>query len=214
MATQAERRSVTRERLLEGAVEVLVSSGAAGFTTTEVATRSGLSQGAIFKHFPTKAALLSASAEYIFSGLVARYEGEFATRMPEALPATDNLDERLTAGLDLLWEVFADERLQAAYDLFSAARTDAFIQADLEPVVLAHTESIHELAQVLFADVYRVDPQRLSDAIDLVVATMQGRVIQRLATPSPETDQRVLALLHGLFAEHLADLTVEQEIRS
>lgn len=145
MATQAECRSVTRERLLEGAVEVLVSSGAAGFTTTEVATRSGLSQGAIFKHFPTKAALLSATAEYIFSGLVVRYEGE---RMPEALPGTDNLNERL------------------------------------------------------------------SDAIDLDVATMQGRVIQRLATPSPETDRRVLALLHRLFAEHLADLTGQQEMRS
>ena len=191
-----------------------MSSGASGFTTTEVATRSGLSQGAIFKHFPTKAALLSATVEYIFSGLVARYEGEFATRMPEAVPGTDNLNERLTAGLDLLWEVFADERLQAAYDLFSAARTDAFIQIDLEPVVFAHTASIHELAQALFADVHRVDPQRLSDAIDLVVATMQGRVIQRLAVPSPETDQRVLSLLHGLFAEHLADLTGEQQVRS
>src|SRR5690606_10519027 len=133
MATQHERRTATRSRLLDAALAVLVDHGAAGFTTTEVGRRAGMSQGAIFKHFATKADLLAATVEHLFAALVAQYEGQFATVDPVDDPAT-----RLRVGLDLLWEVFQDERLLAAYDLFTAARTDPDLRADLQPVVRAH----------------------------------------------------------------------------
>lgn len=206
MATQAERRTATRERLLEAAAVVLVDLGAGGFTTTEVARRSGLSQGAVFKHFPTKGHLLSATVEAIYAGVVARYEGEYVARVAAVGHGPGDLEARLDAGIDLLWEAFQDERLIAAYDLFTTARTDPALQADLQPVVRAHVDSIHALAELLFPDAHAVDPDRLRDAIDLTVAVMEGLVVNRLALPDPDMDERVLAVLRRWNADRLADL--------
>jgi len=199
MATQAERRASTRAKLLEAATEELVARGAGGFTTSAVAERAGVSQGAVFKHFATKADLLAATVAEVFAGLVARYEGQFAATPAGAAPA-----ERLAAGLDLLWEVFQDERLLAAYDLFAAARTDPALQADLQPVVQAHVANLHALAEALFADLLVDDLGRLHDAVDLAAATMQGLVINRLAVADPATEDRVRAMLHHWVAERLA----------
>ena len=106
MPTQDERRRATRQRLLDAAAEVLEARGSSGFTTTEVGRRAGLSQGAIFKHFATKADLLAATVEHVFSGLVTRYEGEFAARAAVAGSAPDAgggdaLTARLHTGLEL-----------------------------------------------------------------------------------------------------------------
>ncbi|QXC63159.1 TetR/AcrR family transcriptional regulator [Aquihabitans sp. G128] len=199
MPTQEERRSSTRARLLEAAADVLVEAGATGFTTTAVAERAGVSQGAVFKHFATKADLLAATVASIFAGLVARYEGQFVASDAAAAPA-----DRLGAGLDLLWEIFQDERLLAAYDLFTAARTDADLQADLQPVVRAHVANLHALAELLFADLLVDDVDRLHDAVDLAAATMQGLVVNRVAVAAPETEARVLAMLRHWVADRLA----------
>lgn len=198
MATQHERRTATRSRLLDAALAVLVEDGAAGFTTTEVGRRAGLSQGAIFKHFATKADLLAATVEHLFAALVAQYEGQFATVDPATDPAT-----RLRVGLDLLWEVFQDERLLAAYDLFTAARTDPDLRADLQPVVRAHVANLHALAEVLFGDLVAADGGRFHDAVDLAAATMQGLVVNRQGVADPDVETRVRALLADIAVERL-----------
>jgi AcrR family transcriptional regulator len=198
MATQQERRTATRGRLLDAAMAVLVETGASGFTTTEVGKRAGLSQGAIFKHFATKADLLAATVEHLFAALVAQYEGQFATVDPVADPA-----DRLRAGLDLLWEAFQDERLLAAYDLFTAARTDAALRADLQPVVRAHVANLHALADSLFGGVATVDAVRFHAAVDLAAATMQGLVINRQGVADPDVEARVRALLADIAVDRL-----------
>lgn len=219
MPTQPERRAATRMRLLDAAMAVLVEDGAAGFTTTEVGTRAGLSQGAIFKHFPTKADLLAATVEHLFAGLVAQYEGLFAAvdspGPDEATGATGSpatAADRLSAGLDLLWEVFQDERLLAAYDLFTAARTDAELQADLQPVVRAHVANLHALAERLFGDLVAVEPDRFHDAVDLAAATMQGLVVNRQGVADPAVEDRVRALLAEIAVERLLGDRHDEEV--
>ncbi|MEO6629729.1 MAG: TetR/AcrR family transcriptional regulator [Aquihabitans sp.] len=217
MATQGQRRAATRDRLIDAATDVLVSAGAAGFTTTEVGKRAGLSQGAIFKHFATKADLLTATVEGIFAGLVVTYEGEFVARtQPAVVPAGHLADaasstqaERLSTGLDLLWEIFQDERLLAAYDLFAAARTDPALQADLQPVVRAHVANLHALADLLFPEAHGIDPARLHDAVDLAAAAMQGLVINRLAVADPDVEERVRVLLQRWVGDRLTDLLAD-----
>ena len=48
----------TRGQLLEAALECLIERGYAGTTLAEVTARAGLSNGALWKHFPTKAQLM------------------------------------------------------------------------------------------------------------------------------------------------------------
>ena len=205
MATQEERRTGTRARLVDAATVVLVEAGAHGFTTTEVGKRAGLSQGAIFRHFATKADLLAATVESIFDGLVDRYEREFTRRAP-ALGADPG--ERLDASFDLLWEIFQDPQLLAAYDLFTASRTDTDLQRDLQPVVRAHVQRLHDLTDVYLADLARIDAGQLHGAVDLVAATMQGLVINRLAVADPDVEDRVRSSLRTSVKARLLAMEV------
>ena len=75
--TQAERRETTRQALLEATIASLVEAGYARTTTTEVVRRAGVSQGALFNHFPTKSALVAAAAEQLFADLVSVFEDAF-----------------------------------------------------------------------------------------------------------------------------------------
>ena len=84
--TQAERRSSTRARLLSATIESLVEAGYTRTTTTEVTRRAGVSQGALFKHFATKSALVAAAAEQLFADLIADFDGAFE-RSTQASPA-------------------------------------------------------------------------------------------------------------------------------
>jgi AcrR family transcriptional regulator len=207
VATQQERRTGTRVKLLRAATDVLVEAGAHGFTTTEVGKRAGLSQGAVFRHFASKAELLAATVESIFAGLVDRYQREFTSR---ASTVGSSVVDRVDASFDLLWEIFQDPELLAAYDLFAASRTDPDLQADLQPVVRAHVARLHELTDLSLADLAMVDHELLHTAVDLVAATMQGLVINRLAVADPEVEGRVRRLLHG----SISGLLLGAEVRS
>ena len=205
MATQEERRTGTRARLIDAATAVLTEAGAHGFTTTEVGKRAGLSQGAVFRHFATKADLLAATVESIFDGLVDRYQHEFASRAPRM--GADPGD-RLDASLDLLWEIFQDPQLLAAYDLFTASRTDPDLQADLQPVVRAHVQRLHDLTELYLVDLVLVDADQLHAAVDLVAATMQGLVINRLAVADRDVEDRVRSLLRSSMKARLLAMEV------
>ena len=103
--TQVERREATRAALLAAALDQLVAEGLGGFTTTEVCRRSGLSQGALFKHFATKDLLLAAVAEHLFDELRTEFEREFTALGPG--------DRSTRAGVELLWRQMFDPRLAA-----------------------------------------------------------------------------------------------------
>lgn len=49
----------TREKILDAASEVVLSSGAAGLTLEKAAKEAGVSKGGLLYHFPSKQALLS-----------------------------------------------------------------------------------------------------------------------------------------------------------
>src|SRR5687768_638060 len=131
--TQAERRASTRGKLLDAALDELVEGGYHDLTTPAICQRAVVSQGALFKHFPTKSALLAAAAEHLFAALRSGY----AERFEAAGAASDPIRK----GVELLWNVFQDPRLHAAYDLYTAARTDADLRASLDPVVREHAEN-------------------------------------------------------------------------
>lgn len=60
MATQAERRARTREKLVEAARAEFVESGYEDAQTASILARSGLSRGALYHHFDSKKALFEA----------------------------------------------------------------------------------------------------------------------------------------------------------
>src|SRR5689334_10540548 len=112
--SQQERRETTRRRLLDAAVQELTETGYVRFRTAEVCRRAELSQGALFKHFATKAELVGATAQHLFSLLIREYHELFA----QAAAHEDPIGTSLT----LLWKTFNGPLPKAAVELLAAAR--------------------------------------------------------------------------------------------
>lgn len=66
----AERRAVTVEAVIELAAE----QNPGDITTAAIAKRMGLTQGALFRHFPNKDAILQAVMEWVAERLLARID--------------------------------------------------------------------------------------------------------------------------------------------
>jgi len=65
-----ERRAAT----VEAVVELAAEQNPADITTTAIAERMGLTQGALFRHFPSKDAILEATMSWVSDRLLARVD--------------------------------------------------------------------------------------------------------------------------------------------
>ena len=189
--TQAERRSTTRRSLLDAAIESLVDAGYAGLTTPSVCRRAGVSQGALFKHFATKAELVAATAEHLFANLVDTFRA--------GLPPLDAATDRPAVVVQQLWVVFQQPRLEAAFELYVAARTDADLADRLAPVSERHSENMRRLAHELF-------PKAAHDAgfdafVDLGIAALQGAAISRPLRRDDAIHEPMLAALTAFLRQ-------------
>jgi AcrR family transcriptional regulator len=123
--TQAERRATTRTKLLEAALACLMDRGYAGTTLAEVAARAGLTNGALWRHFRSKAALMSDVALFCEARMAAR---------PGRFPSSLSLDQRLAQTVKHLWAWAHEPDFQALIELVRAGRTDPELRAALQAV--------------------------------------------------------------------------------
>ncbi|MGY1771526.1 TetR/AcrR family transcriptional regulator [Blastococcus sp. SYSU D00813] len=165
MATQGERRAATRTALLDAALDRLVSDGVAGCTTAAVCARAGVSSGALFNHFPTKAALLGAVAARVFDEAVTEYLARFAE-----ISAVSG--DPLGDAVRLLWHTHDEPRLAAVLELTVWARTDPELAAQLEQVNGPHTARVLGVARDLLP-AYADHPQ-FEAVFDLAVSAVFG----------------------------------------
>ena len=128
--TQEERRARTRTRLLDATVDCLVELGWSGTSTTEVASRAGVSRGAQQHHYPTKRELVAAAVEHLLERQRLAYEQAFAILPPER--------RNVEGALDLLWNVFRQRPALALLELVVAARTDD----ELKPLCIDMNERV------------------------------------------------------------------------
>jgi AcrR family transcriptional regulator len=133
-----------RAAMVEAAVQLLRERGAEHVTVREAARRAGVSSGAPFRHFPTRAALMTAVAEEALR----RFRAEIDLRMAEA--ADDDPLVRLSA-------------LARAYLSWAVANPTFFaILGDRGALDLAQAPALRdELAQV-----YEIVPRLLAEAAD------------------------------------------------
>ncbi|WP_104483470.1 TetR/AcrR family transcriptional regulator [Actinokineospora auranticolor] len=124
--TQQERSELTREALLEATIACLVELGYARTTVQEICARAGVSRGAQQHHFTTKAELMTAALEHLFSRMTSQLRAAAAALPPGRA--------RVTAGIDMLWESYSGTLSTAAMELWVAARTDPELREALTPV--------------------------------------------------------------------------------
>jgi AcrR family transcriptional regulator len=182
---QQARSVATRRRLLDAAVDTLLALGLARTSTTEVCRRAGVSQGALFKHFASKAALLAATTEHLFAQLVDDFRRGFAAIAGEA--------DRVAAAVHALAAIFRQPRLEVAFELYAAARTDTELHAALAPVLARHRENLHREARALFPEA--AGAESFLPVVDTVVDALQGAAVGALVLPDAASEARRLEQL-------------------
>ncbi len=163
MATQEERRTGTITRLIEAGAEVLVNDGNAGFSTAAVAKAAGVSNGALFRHFPTRLDLLVASTELLMERMRHVFAEEF-TRLGEG--------PKLRHILQALWTCVDRNELLAITEITALTRTDADLQERFTPILAAHHEKISELIRL--ARPADLEPERAEQLGFLFIYALSG----------------------------------------
>ncbi|MCW2835457.1 MAG: TetR family transcriptional regulator [Nocardioides sp.] len=193
--TQAERRDTTTARLLD-AVEVVISeSGYARTTVAAVCAQAGLSQGALFRHFPHRRALLVATAERVAE----RQTEDFAEQFRAVRPGPDTVLEGLTA----LRSLVRSRSNQVWHELVRAARTDDALREDLGPALRDYHRRSAAAAAAFFGDQWSGAAQ---DVVRVVVNYLDGEAAVAQVLPDQDRDDATLRLLaqltQPLFTHH------------
>lgn len=154
---------------MEAGAALLARDGLRGTTTAAVAARAEVSEGALFKHFPTKVELLAACVEQVLAGLV----DEFRAGLPRRRPPT--LEGRVRLAVAELWRVFGLPPMQGLFEVYLAARTDPDLSRAIEPLLEAHGRRIHDEARALLPEL--AAHAALEQSVDAIVWAMQGAAI-------------------------------------
>ena len=195
--TQAERREGTIAALLDAAVRCLTERGYAATSTAAICAEAGVSQGALFRHFPTRQALLVATAEHV------------ATRNVEAFRATtegaavDSVDD-VAAVLGHLRAAVLSPANQTWRELLVAAHSDADLRTALLPARESLQAQMLDAAADLWGD--RLPTDDLPAVLSIVVNMLDGLAFSALdpdPTAAPgRTVERALRLLAGMVVSH------------
>lgn len=182
--TQA-RAVATRARLIDATVACLVEHGLAGASTPVIARAAEVSQGALFKHFASKAELLAAALEQVLARLVTEFQDQLTPRK--------RFQASVEAACGVLWEIFREPEMRAVFEVYIAARTDPELAALLAPILRQHRAAILTEARRLFP----VAPRAAADldaAVDVIVNAMQGAAIALFAGDHAAEEEQLASL--------------------
>jgi AcrR family transcriptional regulator len=164
--------------LLDAAADLLVTDGLGAFTTAAVTQRAGLSNGALFGHFPTRLDLLAATLEHILSGLRDGYEVTF-----NGLVDTGATPETL---LELLWESMSNPSFGAVLSVYTHARTDPELYDAIHDLVVRHGAFVGQINRRVTSS-FVDEPERaalVSGLGTLAILAMQGLVVSHMVGAS------------------------------
>ncbi len=185
-APSQARAQHTVAAILEAALQVLVTTGAEGLTTTRVAERAGVSVGTLYQYFPDKRALVVALRVRYVDGLVEHVGA--AMRAAAGLPPEAAFRPVITALL-----TFKRENLQLSRAVRAAGGD--FTQPEMIRAVGAR------LVQVTQAFVEAAAPGRAHP--ELVARVLVGAIEGALSVAVDESPE---LLASDAFAEELMRL--------
>ena len=194
--TQAERREGTIGALLDATVACLAERGYAATSTAAVCAEAGVSQGALFRHFPTRQALLVATAEHVAASNVA----DFRATVGAEVGTVDDV----VAVLHRLRAIVLSPANQTWRELLVAARVDA----DLRAALLPARESLQARMLAVATELWgaRLPADDLAAVLSIVVNVLDGLAFSALdpdPTAAPgRTVERALRLLAQMIVSH------------
>lgn len=192
---QQQKSAMTREKILDSAVECFVELGYGGTTTAVVAERAGVSRGAMLHHFPSKSGLMQAAVDHLYDQMVAMY-----TRYVESIPADLSVDERNRRGLQAYWKYLSSDLFTAYHELTISGRTDPELAAILEQTAGKFVSTWKNANEQLFPD-WAARGELYNLAMDITQFLLEGMAVSPIVTRRRERVKRILDYLGDRLEE-------------
>lgn len=195
--TQAERTATTIENLMHAAVDSLVEVGYARTSTQDICRRAGVSQGALFRHFPTRLAFMIVVADYVGLQMVEQFTSRFL-RVEQQQPT-----DLIGLALNLARENTRSPLQHAWMELVVAARTDRDLQAAIQPIWAKSQQKIRDQARNLLPGLVDHIPD-FDTAVEVVTMFYEGEAMNHVLNPLTDGDDRRAAWVGNFLRKMVA----------
>jgi AcrR family transcriptional regulator len=167
--SQDERSQETRWKACEATLDALVEVGYERISTPMIASKAGISRGALTHQFPKRDDLLVAAFLHLVDGWRSNYPFRQDTR-----PSKLSIEDLIEA----LWKnIFEPERYAAAAELMLASRQNNGLGQALRDVLIAWIEERDEIAiQILGVE---EKDQRAKNFMQLTLSALRGIAMHR-----------------------------------
>jgi AcrR family transcriptional regulator len=188
--TQQQRREETIAGLLDASVDTIIDVGYARASAAVIAKRARVSDGALFRHFPTMGDFMAATAREVMRRQLDSFTKQVA-EIPADKPA-------LEAALTIMRDLTGNATNTVMYELMVAARTDEKLRSTLQEVLTEYAANIYDVAKALpGADQYPDDT--FMALVAIITNTFDGAAIVRAVLPQPDLEAKRIALLASLI---------------
>jgi AcrR family transcriptional regulator len=201
--TQAVRSETTRAKVIDAAIDLLVSTGHAATTPVEVARRARVSRGALLHQFPTRTSMLLAVARHILA--------EQSKFRRERIVDTDAGKKRFYSAVEISWDVEKQPAARALLEIMLASRSDRALRESFGQIIQFGDELRREAAKLAAGDLGIDDIDAVDDMLLLHLTTLRGLAIQLMFGRSQETVERIRKLFTLYERRYAADLMEKQK---
>ncbi|OBK76885.1 TetR/AcrR family transcriptional regulator [Mycobacterium sp. 1274761.0] len=139
--TQQQRREDTIARLLDASIATIIEIGYARASAKVIARRAQVSDGALFRHFPTMGDLMAATAQE-----AGRRQLEAAAKRIADIPSDRPAIEEVLA---IIRDLTANSTNTVIYELMIAARTDEKLRDTLREAMATYIAKIYDAARAV-----------------------------------------------------------------
>jgi AcrR family transcriptional regulator len=184
--TQQQRREETTARLLDAGIETIIEVGHARASAAVIAKRAQVSDGALFRHFPTMSDFMAATAREVM-----RRQLELVIKRVAEIPAAESA---LEAAVKIQWDVTVNATNTVMFELMVAARTDEKLRATLQSVLAEYAANIYETARA-FPGAERFSDETFATLVAIITNSFNGAAIVRSVLPQPDAEAKQIDLL-------------------
>jgi|SRR4051812_9037400 AcrR family transcriptional regulator len=193
--TQQQRREDTIARLLDASIDTIIEVGYARTSAALIAKRAQVSDGAIFRHFPTMGDLMAATLREAGRRQLDLVESRVA-RIPADRPGLEGL-------LEIVRDVTGNPTNAVIHDLWVAARTDGKLRDTLREAMTAYVAEVYKAARALSsaAEVAAVGgEENFAALVSVLIHTFDGAAMMGYVMAQPDLDERRIPVLLTLLA--------------
>jgi AcrR family transcriptional regulator len=184
--SQQQRREETIARLLDASIDTIVEVGYARASAAVIAKRAQVSDGALFRHFPTMGDFMAATAREVM-----RRQLEFVTKRVAEIPADQ---AALEAAVRIQWEATTNATNTVMFELMVAARTDEKLRATLQTVLAEYATNIYDTARA-FPGADRYPEETFATLVAIITNSFNSAAIVRPVLPQPDAEAKQIDLL-------------------